>query len=155
MASSLYGLSVTSLTAGVCEEVVWRGYLQTRLMARLMSSKAWVAIALQAVLFGLWHSISLHTIFTAAFGFTLGLVYAKTKRLALIMVSHWLGVVIGFYTTYFTGVYSHTGELRGPTYNPSLNCHRPERVEEFPQLRLSAADQGLAEGFEEAMGHKG
>jgi len=97
---ALYGMLVTSLTAGVCEEIVWRGYLQTRL-ERGLGGRIWIAITIQAISFGLWHSISVHTIFTAIFGFVFGLVYAKTRRLLPIMVSHWLGDVIGFFTMYF------------------------------------------------------
>lgn len=98
LALALYGILVTSLTAGVSEEIVWRGYLQTRLERRLGSR---IAITIQAILFGLWHSISVHTIFTAMFGFIFGLVYAKTRRLVPLMISHWLGDVIGFSTMYF------------------------------------------------------
>ena len=35
---SLYGILVTSLTAGVCEEIIWRRYLQTRLERKLGGS---------------------------------------------------------------------------------------------------------------------
>lgn len=97
----LYGIIVTSLTAGICEEIIWRGYLQTRLV-RKFGCKTWIAITIQAALFGLWHSISVHTIFTALFGAIYGWVYAKTKRLMPIIISHWLGDVIGFTTMYFS-----------------------------------------------------
>lgn len=101
LASTVYGIVVTSLTAGICEEIVWRGYLQTR-FERLFRGRILAAVLLQAVLFGFWHSISVHTIFTAVFGFIYGLVYAKTKRLVPVMVSHWLGDVLGFSVMYFT-----------------------------------------------------
>jgi len=100
LALVLYGILVTSLTAGVCEEIVWRGYIQTRLEHKLRG-RVWAAIALQAVLFGLWHSLSVHAIFTAIFGFIFGLTYARTRRLAPIMISHWLGDVVGFSAMYF------------------------------------------------------
>lgn len=76
--SAIYGIAITSLTAGISEEIVWRGYLQTR-FERMLRGKVSTAIILQAILFGLWHSISVHTLFTAIFGFIYGLVYAKTK----------------------------------------------------------------------------
>lgn len=97
---AIYGIAITSLTAGICEEIVWRGYLQTR-FERLLRGKALAAILLQAALFGLWHSISVHTFFTAIFGFIYGSIYAKTRRLVPVMVSHWLGDVIGFSAIYF------------------------------------------------------
>ncbi|MEM1508190.1 MAG: type II CAAX endopeptidase family protein [Candidatus Bathyarchaeia archaeon] len=100
LALAVYGIAVTSLTAGICEEIVWRGYLQTRFQ-RLFGGKILAAILLQAVLFGFWHSISVHTLFTAIFGFIYGLVYAKTWRLVPIMVSHWLSDFIGFLIMYF------------------------------------------------------
>lgn len=100
LALVVYGVAVTSLTAGVCEEILWRGYLQTRFES-LLRGKILAAVLLQAVLFGFWHSISVHTLFTAVLGFIYGLVYAKTKRLVPVMVSHWLGDVIGFSVTYF------------------------------------------------------
>lgn len=97
----VYGILVTSLTAGVCEELVWRGYLLTRFQI-LFKNRIWFAIVLQAILFGLWHSLSVHTIFTAFFGLIYGLVYIRLKMLTPIVVSHWLGDVIGFFTMFYT-----------------------------------------------------
>jgi membrane protease YdiL (CAAX protease family) len=37
LALAVYGIAVTSLTAGMCEEIVWRGYLQTRLNVYYMA----------------------------------------------------------------------------------------------------------------------
>ncbi len=95
---ALYGILVTSLTAGICEELVWRGYLQTRLQSWFSPG---VAITIQAILFGFWHGVSIHAVFTAIFGFIFGFTYMKTQRLSPIMVSHWLGDVIGFSAMYF------------------------------------------------------
>lgn len=97
---AVYGITITSLTAGICEEVVWRGYLQTR-FERLLRGRVLAAVLLQAVLFGLWHSISVHTLFTVIIGFIYGLIYARTRRLMPMMVSHWLGDVVGFSAMYF------------------------------------------------------
>jgi membrane protease YdiL (CAAX protease family) len=74
----IYGLAATSLTTGICEEIVWRGYLQTR-FGRLLRGRIWMATSLQALLFGFWHSISVHTLFTAAFGLVYGYVYARQR----------------------------------------------------------------------------
>ena len=97
---ALYGILITPLTAGICEEIIWRGYLQTRLIHKL-KGKTLIAIIIQAALFGLWHSISIHTLFTAIFGFIYGLIFMKTKKLIPIMVSHWLSDIIGFSFMYF------------------------------------------------------
>ncbi len=99
LSSAIYGIAITSLTAGISEEIVWRGYLQTRFQ-RMLRGKVSTSIIIQAILFGLWHSISVHTLFTAILGFIYGFVYSKTKRLIPLMVSHWLGDVIGFSTMY-------------------------------------------------------
>jgi membrane protease YdiL (CAAX protease family) len=96
----IYGLAITSLTAGICEEIVWRGYLQTR-FERLLHGRIWTAILLQALLFGFWHGVSLFTLFPILIGIVCGYVYAKTRKLIPIMISHWLGDVIGFITMYF------------------------------------------------------
>lgn len=95
----LYGVLITSLTAGICEEIVWRGYIQTRLEHRF-KGRTGIAVTIQAILFGLWHFISIHTVFTAVFGFIAGLIYAKTRRLTSIMIAHWLGDAIGFSMLY-------------------------------------------------------
>lgn len=96
----VYGILVASLTAGICEELVWRGYIQTRLQ-KVLGGKVLAAVVIQAVLFGLWHSVSLHTIFTAVFGFAAGLIYSHTKRLTPLMIGHWLGDVTTFSAMYF------------------------------------------------------
>lgn len=96
----VYTIVVTSLTAGVCEEIIWRGYLQTRLDNKL-SGKTGIAIVIQAILFGLWHGTSIHAVFTTIFGLIYGLVYAKMKRLMPVIVGHWLGDALGFSYMYF------------------------------------------------------
>lgn len=96
----LYLILVTSLTAGVCEEIIWRGYLQTRLQ-HLLGGRIYTATTIQAILFGLWHGPSTHAIFTAVFGYIYGLIYARTKILTPIMISHWLGDLLGFSILYY------------------------------------------------------
>ncbi|MEM3711999.1 MAG: CPBP family intramembrane glutamic endopeptidase [Thermoproteota archaeon] len=99
----VYTIVVTSLTAGVCEELIWRGYLQTRLENRFIG-RPWIAVTIQAVFFGLWHGPSLHAVFTGLSGFIYGLIYTKTRKLLPIMISHWLGDVLGFSYMYFAMV---------------------------------------------------
>jgi hypothetical protein len=43
---ALYSVVVPPLTAGVCEELVWRGYLLTR-FERLLRGRVWVAVLLR------------------------------------------------------------------------------------------------------------
>ncbi len=97
---ALYTILITSLTAGIFEEIIWRGYIQTRLEYKFRS-KILIAITIQAILFGLWHGPSIHAIFTAIFGFISGFIYTKTRKLIPIMIAHWIGDVIGFSVMYF------------------------------------------------------
>lgn len=60
-----------------------------------------MAILLQAFLFGLWHGVSLLTLFSVIMGLVAGFVYAKMKRLVPIMASHWLGDLVGLALMYF------------------------------------------------------
>jgi membrane protease YdiL (CAAX protease family) len=94
-----YSLVVPPITAGVCEELVWRGYLLTR-FERLLR-RTWMAILLQAIFFGLWHGASLFTLFSVIMGLVAGFVYAKTRTLVPIMVSHWLADLSGLAFMYF------------------------------------------------------
>jgi membrane protease YdiL (CAAX protease family) len=44
---------VLSVTAGFCEEFIFRGYLQRQFLA--LANRAWIAIVLQALVFGVAH----------------------------------------------------------------------------------------------------
>ncbi|MEM2546784.1 MAG: CPBP family intramembrane glutamic endopeptidase, partial [Candidatus Bathyarchaeia archaeon] len=89
MALAVYGIAVTSLMAGICEEIVWRGYLKTR-FELLFGGEVLAAVSLQAVPFCFWHSVSVHTLYGCFCLIYGGLGYAKTKRLLPVMMSHWL-----------------------------------------------------------------
>lgn len=77
-----------SIAAGVCEELVYRGYLQRQFTA--LTSSAPAAIVIQAVLFGVSHayqdlrSVALITVFAVLFG----LVALMTRRLYAGMLAH-------------------------------------------------------------------
>lgn len=61
-----------AITAGFCEEFVFRGYLQRQFLA--WTGTAWIAIALQAIVFGSahlyqgWRSVIAITVYGALFG---------------------------------------------------------------------------------------
>jgi membrane protease YdiL (CAAX protease family) len=97
---ALYSVLVLPLTAGVCEELVWRGYLLTR-FERLLRGRVWVAMLLQALLFGLWHGPSPFLPFSVFAGAVAGALYARTRRLVPLVVSHWLGDAVGLALAYF------------------------------------------------------
>ena len=59
-----------------------------------MSTKR--AIILQAIAFGVWHGISLHTIATAIIGLLFGYIYAKRRKLLLLSTAHVITDIIGF-----------------------------------------------------------
>ena len=80
---------VVSVTAGVCEEIVYRGFLIGYLMA-LLSAPFWVAGLISSVVFGLAHSYQgLSGIpRTGAVGAAMALLYGLTGSLWAPMVAH-------------------------------------------------------------------
>lgn len=85
---AVFRLVVVALTAGVGEELIWRGYGQSRLSQATRSP--FLGILVSNFGFGLFHVNP----FSAAGAFVNGLfyslVYLRTRRLFPIMVSHWL-----------------------------------------------------------------
>ncbi|MDX1634584.1 MAG: type II CAAX endopeptidase family protein [Marinobacter sp.] len=83
---SLPALALLSLAAGIGEEVLFRGFLQTGLVELLGSLPGIIATAL---LFGLVHCLSLaYFIMATALGLLLGLAYAATDSLLLVIIWH-------------------------------------------------------------------
>jgi len=74
------------ITAGFCEELIWRGYIITRLEAR--GRRRWPAIALAAVSFALIHGSPLHWLFTFLIGIVAGYYYTRERNLVPLMISH-------------------------------------------------------------------
>lgn len=95
--SKLYLVCIAPFTAGIFEEIIWRGYGISKLEPHLGLKKAAI---LQAVVFGLWHGISLHTVITSFIGFVYGYVYAKRRKLLIISLAHIITDVIGFYLAF-------------------------------------------------------
>jgi len=92
-----------SIAAGVCEEVVFRGYLMRQFYA--MSKSKRVAIIAQGLLFGTVHSYQgiSGIILASFFGLTLGLLAASRRSLRPGMITHALYdalVGIAMYVTY-------------------------------------------------------
>lgn len=83
---SLPALGLLSLAAGVGEEVLFRGFLQTGLVAL---AGPWAGIAAAALLFGLVHCLSLaYLLMATALGLLLGVAYAMTESLLLVITWH-------------------------------------------------------------------
>ena len=63
---------VLSVTAGFCEEFIFRGYLQRQFLA--LAGSAWIAITLQAIVFGVahiyqgWRAVIAITVYGSLFG---------------------------------------------------------------------------------------
>lgn len=84
-------LLFTALTAGVVEELIFRGYIQPRL--ELFFNNSWAAIMVSAILFGLLH-ITYGTISNVVIPLFIGLVFAwyyqKYKNIKVLIVCHFL-----------------------------------------------------------------
>jgi membrane protease YdiL (CAAX protease family) len=79
---------IMSMTAGFCEELVYRGYLQKQLLA--LTGSAAVAIMVQAMIFGAghWYQGSKKVIIIAVLGALFGLLAHWRKSLRPGMLSH-------------------------------------------------------------------
>jgi uncharacterized protein len=93
---------LVSVTAGFCEELVFRGYVQSQLLA--LSRRTWIAIIGQACIFGLFHAYQgwRPVVTITVLGALFGILAAWRKTLRIGMIAHgwqdfwggWLGYVI-------------------------------------------------------------
>ena len=84
-------------TAGICEEMIYRGYLQRQLHA--LSGNLGVAIVAQAALFGLGHTYQgwSGVFATGVMGILWGALAAWRRNLRVNMLSHtWTNVIAGW-----------------------------------------------------------
>ena len=82
------------LFVGVCEEIVFRGYVQNQFEVWLKKCK-WLAPLIAAVLFGLWHIINgslIQVLFTTLIGCVLGYskYFIKDCTLLTVVIAHGL-----------------------------------------------------------------
>ena len=77
-----------SATAGFCEEVLFRGYLQ-RQLTRLVRNR-WLALAVVSVFFGLGHGYegASRMVLIGALGFCFGVVSLLRRSLRPAMMAH-------------------------------------------------------------------
>jgi membrane protease YdiL (CAAX protease family) len=84
-------LLFTAATAGVVEELIFRGYLQPRL--EIVFKNSWAAIIVSALLFGLLH-ITYGTLSNVVIPIFIGLVFAwyykKYRNIKVLIVCHFL-----------------------------------------------------------------
>jgi len=98
--AKLYLITAGALAAGICEEIIWRSYAITR-MEKLMGGSRLKPIVLSAILFGIWHGLSLHALFCFIYGLVMGYVFTRTRRLLPLMAGHWLTDVLGSITLFW------------------------------------------------------
>jgi membrane protease YdiL (CAAX protease family) len=81
---------VVCLTAGICEEWIYRGFALHLFAAELPNVNAWWLIAAQAVMFGIAHAYQgrAGTILTGILGVIFGALYVGTGSLLLPMIMH-------------------------------------------------------------------
>lgn len=98
---ALWSIIVLPITVAIAEELLYRGYLQTRLTARFGIG---VGLLIPALFFGLQHvAFSLVTfegaasrvIATTLVGVMFGALYMWRKRLGQLIIAHWLIDVVG------------------------------------------------------------
>lgn len=87
-------LALVSLSAGLCEEMLFRGVLQAWITGWLTTSpEAWwsvpCGVGLASILFGVCHPISLaYAVSAAILGLYLGTVWILTHNLLTVMITH-------------------------------------------------------------------
>lgn len=82
----LFFVTVVPITAGFCEELIWRGYIITRLEAR--GRGRWATILLAALSFAFIHGSPFHWLLTLPLGILTGYYYVKERKLVPLMISH-------------------------------------------------------------------
>lgn len=85
----LFMIALLPIGAAFCEELIWRGYIITRLEAR--GKGRWSAILLAALSFALIHGIFLldKLLVTFLIGVACGYYYVRERTLVPLMFSHW------------------------------------------------------------------
>ena len=84
----IFLIGLIPISAGFCEELIWRGYIITRLEAR--GRKRWPAILLSAASFALIHGIFLpdKLLVTFLIGIVTGLYFTQVRNLIPLMITH-------------------------------------------------------------------
>lgn len=88
--TSLGGLSVIVamyIIAPIFEEILFRGIVLQEFKSVMPVQ---IAVILQAVLFGVAHTILAQSLFTAVIGIILGAIYHRTKNIRIVMLIHFI-----------------------------------------------------------------
>ena len=79
---------LVSVTAGFCEEFVFRGYVQSQLLA--LSRRTWIAVLGQSCIFGLFHAYQgwRQVVTITVFGVLFGILAAWRRTVRIGMIAH-------------------------------------------------------------------
>ena len=95
------GAFTISLLAPVLEEVMFRGAIQGYLTRKL--GNPWLAMAIAALVFGVYHMNPVQVVYASMFGFILGWMYYRTGSLMSVIVGHVLNNSIATLTMLMFG----------------------------------------------------
>jgi membrane protease YdiL (CAAX protease family) len=102
LAKTLKLLASIWLSAAICEEVIFRGFLVDRITT--LASRKWLAVLISAILFGLMHFYqgASGIVITMIGGLVFGYLYLRSKfNLLLLVISHGVADSIFFINIYF------------------------------------------------------
>ena len=95
------GALTISLLAPILEEVMFRGAIQGYLTRKL--GNPWLAMAMAALVFGVYHMNPVQVVYASMFGFILGWMYYRTGSLMSVIVGHVLNNSIATLTMLMFG----------------------------------------------------
>ena len=95
------GALTISLLAPILEEVMFRGAIQGYLTRKL--GNPWLAMAIAALVFGVYHMNPVQVVYASMFGFILGWMYYRTGSLMSVIVGHVLNNSIATLTMLMFG----------------------------------------------------
>ena len=83
-----FGIVAVAILAPIVEEIVFRGAILRILLECFSGKKAWIAIVISAVAFGLFHGSLAQAVNASFLGLILGWLYYRTKSIVPSMVLH-------------------------------------------------------------------
>jgi membrane protease YdiL (CAAX protease family) len=123
--SSWSEIALIAVSAGVGEEMLFRGVLQSAIQD--WTGSPWWGVALGSLVFGLLHPISVPYIVVASFlGFVLGMVYVVNGNPLTVMVAH------AAYDFAALGYLLHIRPWDGSPVNPIQILDRDESEDDYP-----------------------
>ena len=105
------GALTISLLAPVLEEVMFRGAIQGYLTRKL--GNPWLAMAMAALVFGVYHMNPVQVVYASMFGFILGWMYYRTGSLMSVIVGHVLNNSIATLTMLMFGTATESEMMEG------------------------------------------